>query len=240
MNKNPFSLGAENLGSNITKINAHTSASTRVYEEIRENIISINMPPDTTLVRAELAKMFNVSQSPVREAITQLEKDGLVISYPQSRTVVTKIDANRIRDEHFLRTAVECEVVRQLAIKGDPKFITKAKGFMKMQGALVDDIEQVALFKQLDEAFHDALFAGVNQIELSTHVASRCGHLERARSLDLPRVGKMTSVLQDHQAIINAIEEKNVEKSILMMREHLSGTMERLPQIIEENRELFS
>ncbi|MBL1419056.1 MAG: FCD domain-containing protein, partial [Alphaproteobacteria bacterium] len=88
--------------------------------------------------------------------------------------------------------------------------------------------------------FHDALFAGVNQLELSAHLASRCGHLGRARSLDLPRVGKMSSVLEDHQAIITAIEEKNVEKSIQMMREHLSGTMERLPQIIAENKELFS
>ena len=240
MNKNPFTLGAENFGDGLGKINAHTPASTRVYEEIRERIISIHMPPDTTIVRSELATMFNVSQSPVREAITRLERDGLVISYPQSRTVVTKIDANRIRDEHFLRTAVECEVVRQLAINGDPKIITKAKGFVKMQGALVDDIEQVGLFKQLDEAFHDALFAGVNQLELSAHLASRCGHLGRARSLDLPRVGKMSSVLEDHQAIINAIEEKNVEKSIQMMREHLSGTMERLPQIIDENKDLFS
>lgn len=240
MNKNPFVVGADNFGENQSKINAHTPASTRVYEEIRERIISISMPPDTTIVRSELADLFNVSQSPVREAITRLERDGLVISYPQSRTVVTRIDANRIRDEHFLRTAVECEVVRQLAINGDPKIITKAKGFVKMQGALADDIEQVGLFKQLDEAFHDALFAGVNQLELSAHLASRCGHLGRARSLDLPRVGKMSSVLEDHQAIITAIEEKDVEKSIQMMRAHLSGTMERLPQIINENKDLFS
>lgn len=240
MNKNPFTNGTENYSDKLYKINAHTPASTRVYEEIREKIISISIPPNSTIVRSELAELFNVSQSPVREAIARLEMDGLVISYPQSRTVVTKIDANRIRDEHFFRTAVECEVVRQLAIVGDPKIITNAKGFVKMQGALVDDIEQVNLFKQLDEAFHDALFAGVNQIELGSHVTSRCGHLARVRTLDLPRVGKMSSVLKDHQAIISAIEEKNVDKSIQMMREHLSDTMERLPQIIDENRELFS
>lgn len=240
MSKNIFATSSENYPDNFHKINAHTHASTRVYEELREKIISISMPPDTTIVRSEIAAFFNVSQSPVREAITLLERDGLVFSYPQSRTVVTKIDVNRIRDEHFLRCAVECEVVRQLAINGDPKIITKAKGFVKMQGALVDDIEQIGLFKQLDEAFHDALFAGVNQLELSAHLGAGFGHLGRAISLDLPRVGKMSSVLEDHQAIITAIEEKNVEKSIQMMRKHLSGTMERLPQIINENSDLFS
>lgn len=240
MSKNLFAIGTENHTDGFHKISAQTHASTPVYEELRDRIISNAMPPGTTIVRSDLAALFNVSQSPVREAITRLERDGLVVSYPQSRTVVTKIDANRIRDEHFLRCAVECEVVRQLAINGDPKIITKAKGFMKMQGALVDDIEQVGLFKQLDEAFHDALFAGVNQLELSAHLGSRCGHLGRAISLDLPRVGKMSSVLEDHQAIINAIEDKNVEQSIQLMRIHLSGTMERLPQIVDENKELFS
>lgn len=240
MNKNPFTIVSENYGDNLSRINAYAPASTRVYDEIREKIVSISMPPDTTISRAELAKLFNVSQSPVREAITRLERDGLVVSYPQSRTVVTKIDANRVLDEHFLRTAVECEVVRQLAINGDPKIISKVKGLVKMQGALVDDVEQVGLYKQLDEAFHDALFAGVGQTELSSYVTSRCGHLARVRSLDLPRIGKMSSVLKDHKAIINAIEEKDADKSILMMRNHLSDTMERLPQIIEENKDLFS
>lgn len=240
MNKNLFSINSENIGDDFNQSSSTTNASTRVYEELRERIVSLNMPPETTLVRAKIAEMFNVSQSPVREAITRLEADGLVISFPQSRTVVTKINAIRVRDEHFLRAAVECEVVRQLATNGDAKIISKARGLVKMQAALVDDIEQIDLFKQLDEAFHQALYAGVNQLELNHHVATRCGHLGRVRSLDLPRIGKMNSVLSEHQAIIEAIEEQNVEKSIIKMREHLSGTMERLPQLIKENDSLFS
>lgn len=239
MAKKLFSINLDNNGGDFGK-STPTHASTRVYEELRERIISMNMPPETTLVRADIAEMFDVSQSPVREAITRLEADGLVVSYPQSRTVVTTISVSKVRDEHFFRTAIECEVVRQLAAIGESKIISKAKGLVKMQAALVDDIDQIDLFKQLDEAFHQALFAGVNQHELNNHVSTRCSHLARVRSLDLPRMGKMKSVLSEHQAIINAIEEKDVEKSILKMREHLSGTMERLPQLVKENASVFS
>ena len=135
------------------KGNAHVPASALVYEDIRNRIISLALLPETTLVRAELADSFKVSQSPVREAIMRLEQDGLVVSYPQSRTVVTKIDEARIREEHFLRVAAECEVVRQLADIKESAAVTKAKGILKMQEALVGDIEQIDLFKQLDDRF---------------------------------------------------------------------------------------
>ncbi|AXS42769.1 GntR family transcriptional regulator [Breoghania sp. L-A4] len=218
----------------------HVPASMRPYEEIRNRIISLELPPETTLARAELAERFNVSQSPVREAILRLEQDGLVVSYPQSRTVVTKIDVARIREEHFLRTAVECDVARALAESTDAAVLRKVKGLVKMQEALVGDIEQVELFKQLDEAFHEALFASVNQSNLHLHITARCGNLARLRSLDLPREVKMLSVLEGHRAVVDAIAEGNGEKASAAMRRHLSGTMERMPEIVRENEALFS
>ena len=232
---NTFMGGLMPVYDSAMKANAHVPASALVYEELRSRIISLVLPPETTLVRAELADSFKVSQSPVREAIMRLEQDGLVASYPQSRTVVTKIDVARIREEHFLRVAAECEVVRQLAEMGETAAVVKAKGIIKMQEALAGDIEQIDLFKQLDETFH-----AVNQSNLHVQVTARSGHLARVRMLDLPRAGKMLSVLEGHKAVIAAIQSGDGNLASSEMRQHLSGTMERLPQIVEENRELFS
>lgn len=173
MSNNPFSFGTADTVDDLSRVNAHVPASALVYSEVRSRIISLQLPPQTTLSRAELADQFNVSQSPVREAILRLEHDGLVVSYPQSRTEVTKIDVVRIREEHFLRIATECEVVRQLSRLQPSAAMAKAKGFIKMQEALVDDIEQAGLFRQLDEAFHAALFAGAGQSNLQAHVTAR-------------------------------------------------------------------
>lgn len=240
MSNNPFSIGNAVAADDVARGNVHVPASALVYSEIRSRIVSLQLPPETTLSRAELAEQFNVSQSPVREAILRLEQDGLVVSYPQSRTAVTKIDVSRIREEHFLRVATECEVVRQLSGQPQSAAVVKAKGFIKMQEALAGDVEQIDLFKQLDEAFHAALFAGVGQTNLHAHVTARCGNLARVRSLDLPRAGKMMSVLKGHKAVIEAIEAGDGEAAATAMRQHLSGTMERLPEIIAENRRLFT
>ncbi len=240
MSNNPFSFGMAEITDELGRTSAHIPASALVYTEVRSRIVSLQLPPQTTLSRAELAEQFNVSQSPVREAILRLEQDGLVVSYPQSRTEVTKIDVVRIREEHFLRIATECEVVRQLSKLRPAALLAKAKGFIKMQEALVDDVEQAGMFRQLDEAFHAALFAGVGQSNLHAHVTARCGNLARVRSLDLPRAVKMMSVLKGHKAAIEAIEAGDGEAAAEAMREHLSGTMERLPEIIKENRSLFT
>jgi len=240
MTNNPFSAAAGALAGDTLRGGARAPTSARLYQEIRARIIALDLRPETILARAELAERFNVSQSPVREAIQRLEQDGLVVSYPQSRTVVTRIDTARVREEHFLRTAVECEVVRRLAESETPETLKKARGFLKMQEVLVDDMDQVDLFKQLDEAFHEALFAGVNQSNLHQHIQARCGHLARLRTLDLPSPGKMASVFADHSAVIAAVEAGDGDAAVRTMREHLSGSMRRMPQIVEENGDLFS
>lgn len=230
-------LGAASEG--LANTTANVPASALVYNELHNRIISLDLPPETVLARAELAETFKVSQSPVREAITRLEQDGLVISYPQSKTLVTKIDEARIREDHFLRSSVECEVARRLAEQDDKGALQKARGILKMAEAVVDDVEQVDLFRKLDAAFHEALFAGVGQTQLNRHIRARCGHLGRIRSLDLPRKEKMASVLEQHTEILNAIETGVGDQAAKVMRDHLSHTIKRLLEIMDKYNELF-
>ncbi|MCA0869426.1 GntR family transcriptional regulator [Seohaeicola saemankumensis] len=218
---------------------AHVPASKQVYDEVRARIVSLDWPPGTVLSRSELATAFGVSQSPIREAIQRLEQVDLVVSYRQSRTEVTRINPARLRQEHFLRTALECEVVHVLADLADKTVLTKAKGLLKMQEALADDLSQVELFRKLDEDFHRELFIAAGQEALHGHVADRSSQMARLRSLDLPRGHKLHSVLEGHNAVMAAIEAGTPNAAADEMRRHLSGTIERLPDIMAENRDFF-
>ncbi|MFC6489424.1 GntR family transcriptional regulator [Nitratireductor sp. GCM10026969] len=218
---------------------AHLPASVRVYAGLRRRIVSLELPPGMTLDRSALAEGYKVSQSPVREAIMRLEQEALVVSYPQSRTVVTRIDPERVAEEHFLRSSVESEVVRQLAERADKAATTKARGILRMQEALSQDVEQTVLFRQLDDAFHEALFAGVNQLSLHRHIVSRGGHLTRVRSLDLPKEGKMRAVLEGHRAVLEAVEAGDGVAAGAAMRAHLSGTIERVAELRRERPDYF-
>ncbi len=220
--------------------NVQGPASVQLYADLRDRIVRLELPPDTTLDRSELATGYQVSQTPVREAIMRLEQDGLVKSFPQSRTVVTRIDVARIREEHFLRLAVECEVVLQLAAKADNAVLTKLNGLLRLQEALVDDVEQAALFKQLDEAFHEALFEGVGQVNLYRFIVARSGHMARVRTLDLPKQGKMRKVLEGHRSIVAAVATGDPSAAAISMRRHLSDTIARVPDLQNENPAFFT
>lgn len=216
------------------------TAAGRVYSRLRERILNLELPPNTVLSRAEIARDYEVSQTPVREALLQLERDGLIKTYPQSRTVVTEIDLDQLGEAHFLRIAVETEVSRALALHTDPAATThQARAILQMQETLVGNTEQISLFNELDTAFHEALFMAAGQPNLHALLRSKTVHLTRARRLDLPSEGKMEDILRGHWEIINGIESGQEAQATAAVRSHLSNTVSRLDLLMEENPGYF-
>lgn len=238
MTRQALALETEAPGEPAAK-NAHVPASARIYETLRARIVSLRLPPGARLSRPELATVFGVSQSPVREALQQLEQVGLVATYRQSRTEVALIDPSQLRQEHFLRTGIECEVVDRLAERADKSALLKVRGVLKMQEALADDLDQIELFRELDGEFHRELFIAVGQEALHGLVTDRSAQMARVRALDLPRVSKMRSVVEGHAAVLTAIDAGDRHAASDAMRRHLSGTIERLPEIIAQHGEFF-
>lgn len=219
---------------------SNLSAASRVYFDVREKIVSLEFQPGKSLTREELAVAYGVSQSPVREAILRLEQDGLVESFPQSKTVVTKINLDRLGEEHFLRNAIECDVVRKLtSMEENSTVLREVDGIVRMQSALAGDLDQLATFNELDVSFHRALFEGAGQSNLHAHVYNFCSHLLRARGLDMPRVEKMYSVLEDHKLIVECIKDRNPESAAKSMADHLQRTIGRIESIRCKHAEFF-
>ncbi|MGO4137031.1 GntR family transcriptional regulator [Rhizobium brockwellii] len=215
----------------------------RVYDDLRKRIVTIQLPPDTTLSRTELTETYEVSQTPIRDALQLLKHEGLVRIYPQSRTVVTRIDVLQIYEAHFLRVALETEVCRRLATDPDPdpSVITRARSIIKMQSAVADadDADQISIFQELDELFHQTLFAGAKRSSLHQLIRERSGHLERIRRLHLPEKGKIVSILDGHHAIIDAIAARNEQGAVDAIREHLSQTVAKVEDLRKEFPDYF-
>lgn len=219
---------------------AAVSAAQRVYDALRRQIIGLEMPPGTVLARNELTLRFGVSQTPIREALQKLEQDGLVRIYPQSRTVVRRIDVKQLYETHFLRVAVECEVVRRLAAAQRPDVIKRARAIVQMQNALVGDIAQMDMYNDLDRTFHQTLYRGVGVGAIQELVGSKLGHLARCQRMELPKKGKMADIVEAHTAILDAIESGDPEAADQAMRRHLSGTISRVDDLRAERPEYFT
>src|SRR5882762_5055925 len=107
------------------RLDRDRQAAPQVFERLRGMIISLVLPPGSPLSRAALAAQFGVSSTPVRDALMRLDEEGLVEVFPQYATVVSRVDVRLAQQAHFLRQAVELEIVRGLAIQHDRTLVAE-------------------------------------------------------------------------------------------------------------------
>jgi len=222
----------------VSSLAPHGSAAGRVYSVLRARIIALELLPEATLVRGDIAEAFGVSQSPVREALQRLGQEGLVISYPQSRTVVSKIDVAQAQETQFLRIGVELEVAKALARSGDPALLAPAKRLLRMQKLAGED-RDIDEFNTLDRLFHLALFEANGVRPLWHVIADRSGHIDRLRRLNLPDPGKIAQVIQDHEEMLEAIASTDPQAVERAVRTHLSGTLAAAQAIRDQHPQYF-
>ncbi len=238
MSVGPFSAALIRAADDQTGHASQGSAATRVYSGLRAQIISLELQPDTTLVRNDIALAFGVSQSPVREAIQRLEQEGLVISYPQSRTVVSKIDVAHARETQFLRISVELEVAQTLARAGNAGLLAPTARLLQMQRLAGQD-RDIDEFTTLDRLFHLSLFEAAGVRSLWHLISDRSGHIDRLRRLNLPDPGKIAEVIRHHEAILAAISSGNRGAVEDAVRTHLSGTLAATQKIMDQHPQYF-
>ncbi|MEC9403397.1 MAG: GntR family transcriptional regulator, partial [Pseudomonadota bacterium] len=181
------------------------SVSQQIQESLRARIISLDLKPGLSLSRTDLATHYGVSQTPVRDAMMKLEEEGLLTIYPQSKTEVSKIDVDHARETQFLRLSLELEVTRTLARQEDKSSIAPARQILKLQETAHAEGD-LGLFATFDKRFHLSLFKAVGLASLCQLVASRSGHIDRLRNLNLPDPGKPASILRYHGLILAGIE----------------------------------
>ena len=207
-------------------------AAPQVQERLRDAILSLDLPPGSVLVRQELADLFGVSQTPVREALLRLSEEGLVDVFPQHATLVSRIDIRAARQAHFLRLAIELELVHQLARATPEGLVAELDQFVARQAALAE-AGQLAAFVEADRGFHRCMYNAADKAELWDMVTRQSGHVDRLRRLHLPSAGKMAAILSDHRAIVQGIAQGDPAQAQAALREHLSGTLSAVAAICE-------
>ena len=210
-----------------------------MFERLRNAILALELPPGAPLSRTDLAAQFGVSSTPIRDALMRLEEEGLVDVFPQHATVVSRIDVGRAQQAHFLRQALELEIVRLLAERRDESLVIRLDHAIALQQqfARAGDFES---FIAGDNDFHAQLYAASGHQELWTLVRSRSGHIDRLRRLHLPSPGKAQNIVRHHKLIARAIEAGDPDAAQQHLRKHLSGTLSELDNIRSHHPEYLT
>lgn len=197
------------------------STSKTIYFVLREEIINLYIEPGTSISEKELSEKYNVSRTPVREALVRLAQEGLVQIYPQKGTVVSLIDLSAVEEERFLREHLERAVVREACNEFSKENILALEMNLKLQKIHIENNDSKKLF-EADEEFHKIIFKGCNKKRIWNSINNGSTEFQRIRVLRLTVNSSLDNIYLQHEEIFNAIRNKNPEMAEEFMRKHLN------------------
>lgn len=173
------------------------------------------------------------------DALIKLSSEGLVDIVPQSGTRVARLSMTALREDAFLREALEVAAARHAALHRSDEVLARLTRNVEMQKLLIVDADKEDFIKT-DIAFHETIMATTSVLRLPSTVRTLSQHVDRARLLLLPEPGRLSDTVEEHVDILNAIRNKDNVMAQDAMRNHLQQLLKRLEPLEAARPDLFS
>lgn len=196
----------------------------RVYDKIRENIINGIYQEHEELKEATLGEQMGVSRTPVREALRQLELEGLVEIIPNKGARVTGITQKDVRDIEQIRYLLEGLSARWATENISPSQLEKLEEILYLTDfhAAKENYDQV---HALDSQFHELLYEASGSKMLNHILSDFHMYVARVRKVSLSDSRRSRNSTEEHRAILDAIKSKDPEKAEACAHTHILNTM---------------
>ena len=185
----------------------------RVFNQLQNDILNGLYEPGESLIESKLSEELGVSRTPIREAIRQLELEGLVKTVPNKGAVVSGISKKDIEDIYTIRMLIEGLAARWAAEKITPKELKELQEAVDLEEFYTNknDTEQLLKF---DTRFHDIIYKACKSKPLMHMLSTFHHYVQKARSISMSSPERAKQVLREHKAILQAIIERDGDKEI--------------------------
>jgi DNA-binding GntR family transcriptional regulator len=215
------------------------SVAQMVEKDLRQAIIELGLLPGSRLSEHDIAARLGVSRQPVREALIRLAEAGFVEIRPQRGTQVVKISAEKMQEALFVRHAVEVAVAERAARQFDPWQRRRLDTILAKQDDAASRFDH-AQFREQDELFHIAIAQGARCGIAWNTIVELKAHMDRVCNLDLQSRSELERRVREHREIVAAIDAGDGPRASAAMSRHLSGILDRLPELESQHAELFA
>lgn len=215
-------------GVQLKPIAKEKTTQDKVYKQIKKAILFGGITSEEIFTEVQLAETLNTSRTPVRAAIQDLVKEGLLVSIPRKGMTVRKLTQEEQEEVFLLRSAIEVEAVKKLIkVITSPEQLRSLKLILEQQEEALQNDDAVR-FVELDHEFHLSLTRLAN-FTIIEQVLNNLHNLTQLMGLKaVSKQGRMKNVLMEHKQIIQALEEENPELASQMILNHLEKTKETL------------
>ncbi len=199
-----------------------------IYETLRHEIIRLSIRPGDTMSEAEVARRFDISRQPVREAFIQLADDGFLLIRPQRPTIVKPISEAAVLNALFIRDAIEAAVVAEAARGWTDAAAAELDACIADQKRASGAGDREG-FHAADERFHQIIATRAGYPFAWETVHRQKAQMDRVRYLSLGSTTQVT--IAEHQAIAQALRAHDRAAAVAAMHDHLMRIVHHLSEL---------
>ena len=221
-------MAVEHL-SEILSPPARRTLSDEVVDRLRGAILSGQFAPDESLREKQLAESMGVSRGPIREALTRLEHEGLVINRPNGRSFVARLSREDLDEVYTLRRVLECLAVVYACQKATPADLAEMQAILDDMRTRIERGISEQEAAELDLRFHDVLYrSSGNQRLLTFWTTLRPQIYVFLLSRNVANSDFRESVVRGHRDILDAISDRDAARAQALIEGHLGFAYSRV------------
>ena len=207
------------------------SLATTAYEEIKRRIVDGIIPPGYPVLEQELAEELGISRTPVREALTRLKHEDLVVSIRRKGIFVSSLSVNDMQEIGDMLEGLEGMAVKLAAERAGPDYLQRLEDAVRAQEeALVRD--DVQAWSAADEAFHSAILEAASNRRIQEAAARVRLQWRRQQKLTIRLRPKPNYSTECHRATLEAIKARDGERARAIDQHHRGQVNKMLIEIL--------
>ncbi|MBY3064694.1 GntR family transcriptional regulator [Rhizobium laguerreae] len=204
----------------------------RVHQAILSDILSGKFKPGARLKIADLCQRYGLSAMPIREALQQLQGEGIVVISPNKGASVRPIDKRFVTDIYDVRSALYSIIYRDVIASADTAFDQTLVDIQREfdLGVKAGDVE---LCKKFNHRLHGVIESRCRNHEVA-QLISRYSNMTRSFrdvfGYDLPRIARIS---EEHWAMIDAIKKRDVAAAVSAAQRHSQAALENMSRYFQ-------
>ena len=199
----------------------------RVFQSIREDILSGRYEQNPELKEAAIGAELGVSRTPVREALRQLELEGLVTIIPNRGAYVNMITAKDVQDIYVIRSMLEGLCARWATQSITAEQLDSMEETLCLSEYHTSKKNYEKLY-ELDSLFHEQLYEAGGSRILNHILSDFHDYVKMVRKATISTSSRSVTSTEEHRAIFEAIKEKDPDKAEALAKEHVKHTIESI------------
>lgn len=212
------------------------SLTSAVADKLRDQIIRGEIPEGAQLRQDAIATQYQVSRIPVREALRQLDAEGLIAIVPNRGAIVPALSPDDIEELFLIRALLEPEVLKLSIPRLTEDDFSEAAAVLRKYVSELRRDDHVSAWGRLNWQFHSILYSRANQPRFMAVIRNVNNNGERYTRLQLYLTHGMKRANEEHHQILEFCRQREVIQACKLLREHIRYAGESLKQALEQKR----